>query len=258
MSKKRQMAHVTTLAYDYPAGHFIEPHTHVEHQLIYASSGVMTVHTPRGSWVVPVHRAVWVPGKTEHSIQISGMVAMRTLYLAPRLSRSLPVGCQVLSVSPLLRELVLHMVELGRLDRREPAHARLIGVLVDQLRVLVLPALRLPQPRDPRALRVAGEILARPGDARALPLLCRGSGASLRTIERLFQVETGMSFGRWRQQARMVEALRRLAGGEPVTRVALDVGYDSPSAFISTFRRTFGTTPGRYFRAASLGDVSGS
>jgi AraC-like DNA-binding protein len=173
---------------------------------------------------------------------------MRTLYLAPRLSRSLPAGCQVLSVSPLLRELILHAVALGGLHRRVPAQARLIGVLLDQLRVLPAPALTLPQPRDPRAVKVAGALRANPGDPRPLAVLV-GRGASLRTLERRFRVETGMTLGRWRQQLRLVEALRLLAVGAPVTSVALDVGYDSPSAFVSVFRRTFGTTPGRYFRA---------
>src|SRR5260370_42593238 len=112
MSKIRHRQ-IRTLSYEYPSGHSIRSHAHVEHQRVYASTGVMTVHTPQGSWVVPTHRAVWVPGKTEHSIQIAGRVAMRTLYLIPGLSRSLPVGCQVLSVSPLLREIILCAVEVG-------------------------------------------------------------------------------------------------------------------------------------------------
>jgi AraC-like DNA-binding protein len=94
---------------------------------------------------------------------------------------------------------------------------------------------------------VAAVLRANPSDPRPLAEIV-GRGASLRTIERLFQVETGMTFGRWRQQLRLVEALRLLAVGEPVTSVALDVGYESPSAFVSAFRRTFGVTPGRYFR----------
>jgi AraC-like DNA-binding protein len=250
MSRKRQ-PDVRTLAWEYPSGHVIRPHRHREHQLVYAASGVMTVHTPSGSWVVPPHRGVWVPGAVEHSIQISGAVAMRTLYIRPSVARALPLECRVLDVSPLLREIILHAVELGSLDRRRPAEARLIGVMLDQLAALPASALRLTQPHDARARKLAALLRKSPGDRRPLAALLRRAGASQRTIERLFKAETGLTFGRWRQQLRLVEALRLLAAGEPVTSVALDVGYDSPSAFVSAFRKTFGVTPGRYFRRSA-------
>jgi AraC-like DNA-binding protein len=250
MSQTRRLA-VRTLAYDYPSGHFVRPHAHDEHQLVYATQGVMTVTTPAGTWVVPAHRGAWIPGSVTHSIRMSGPVSMRTLYLLPSLAGSLPDACYVLSVSPLLRELVLHAVSQGGLDRRVPADAHVIAVLLDQLALLPAPApaSSLRQPRDPRAVRVARRLLEAPGDRRPVAALLAGVGASQRTIERLFRAETGLSFGRWRQQLRLTEALRLLAAGEPVTSVALDVGYDSLSAFVSVFHRTFGTTPGRYFRS---------
>jgi AraC-like DNA-binding protein len=248
MSKSRQPA-VRSLSYDYPPGHRIAAHEHREHQLVYALSGVMTVHTPRGTWVVPTHRAVFIPGRVEHSIEIAGEVKMRTLYFAPQVSRSLPSDCCVLGVSPLLRELILHVVALGGLDRRVPTQARLLGVLLDLLQLLPTAALTLPQPVDERARHLAALLRERVGDARPLPQLVKRSGASLRTMERLFHSETGMSLGRWRQQLRLTEALRLLAAGEAVTSVALEVGYESPSAFVSAFRKIFGTTPGRYFDA---------
>jgi AraC-like DNA-binding protein len=213
----------------------------------------MTVQTPEGTWVVPAHRGVWIPSRVVHSIQISGRVSMRTLYLSPRLVPSPPPSCYVLAVSPLLRELVLHAVSQGSLDRRVAAEAHLIAVILDQLEALrgssAASALSLPQPRDPRAARVARRLLDQPGDRRPVRSLLAGVGASQRTIERLFRTETGLTFGRWRQQLRLIESLRLLGTGEPVTAVALEVGYDSLSAFVSVFRGTFGTTPGRYFRA---------
>jgi AraC-like DNA-binding protein len=239
---------VLTLRYDYPSGHFIRPHAHDRHQLVYASEGVMTVQTPEGSWVVPAHRAVWIPCGVVHSIRISGRVSMRTLYLAPRIDRSLPSSCYAFAVSPLLRELVLHAVEKGSLDRRVAAEAHLIAVILGQLGPVQASPLQLPLPRDPRALRMARRLQERPGDRRPVRALLARAGASQRTLERLFRAETGLSLGRWRQQLRLFEALRLLAAGEPVTAVALDVGYESLSAFVSVFRRTFGATPGRYFR----------
>jgi AraC-like DNA-binding protein len=155
-------------------------------------------------------------------------------------------------VSPLLRELILHAVTLGTLDARDPSHVRLRDVILDQLRLgaIDVTALHLPEPKDVRAMRVARVLHSDPSDRRPLREMVHGSGASKRTIERIFKAETGMSFSRWRQQLRFIHALRLLAAGHKVTGAALDVGYDSLSAFVSSFRRVFGVTPGRYFRVS--------
>jgi AraC-like DNA-binding protein len=235
---------------EYPDGFAIKTHSHPWHQLVYASQGVMTVRTPEGAWVVPIHRGVWVPAGTRHSIQMSGPVSLRTLYLVPRLGRTLPDQPRVIGITPLLRELILRMVELDSLNVRNPAHAHLIDVLLDHLQVMKSDAIHLPLPRDARARRIAAALQERPADLRSLGELSKPAGASKRTIERLFKRETGMGFGKWRQQLRLGHAMRLLAAGDPVTSVAFDAGYDSVSAFISAFRLTFGKTPGQYFRAA--------
>jgi AraC-like DNA-binding protein len=235
------------LATTYSSGHELPRHQHPTAQLVYASRGVMTVHTEAGTWVVPAHRAVWVPPDTEHRISMSGEVEMRTVYLA----RDLPIAevtqCSVVNVSPLLRELILHAVERAPLYRTVPAHANLIGLLIDQLEALPAVPLQLPAPRDARAKRAAEWLRGNPGDGASLERIARRAGASKRTLERLFLVETGMSFGLWRQQLRLMQALERLAAGESVTEVALAVGYESTSAFIARFRQVLGTTPGRYY-----------
>jgi len=218
------------------------------HGLIYASAGVMSVHTDARSWVVPPHRAVWVPAGTECSIEVSAGLAMRSLYFKPGVARSLPRECCVVNVPPLLRELILHTIEIGMLNRTIPAHARLIGVLVDQLRVLRAVPLQLPQPSDPRAANVAAQLALSPGRRLSLGAVARRAGASARTIERLFRTETNMTFAKWRERLRLLRALRLLAGGEAVTNVALELGYASPSAFTAMFRRAFGTTPSGYYK----------
>jgi len=235
---------------EYADGQVIRTHTHPWHQLIYASHGVMTVRTPEASWVVPTNRGVWVPAGTRHSIQMSGAVSLRTLYLLPRLSRSLPDEPRVIGISPLLRELILRIVELDSLNLRNPAHAHLASVLLDQLHVMQSDAVHLPLPRDARAKRIAAMLQKQPSDDRSLVELSKIAGASKRTLERLFKIETGLGFGKWRQQLRLGHALRLLAAGDAVTTVAFDVGYDSISAFISAFRLTFGKTPSHYFRSA--------
>lgn len=260
MSKKRQRpildpqgkpsAQMTTLSYDYVDGHKVAEHFHGEDQLVFAAKGVMSIRTAKGFWVVPPLRAVWIPGGEVHSIVMSGPVLMRTLYFAPKFVRFMAKKCLVLNVSPLLRELIIFSCARQSWSTRKPSERRAIGMVMDRLREAEAIPLQLPQPSDPRALRVANRILDNPGNLKTLLELCRGSGASKRTIERTFLEETGMTFGRWRQQLRLLHAMRLLASGEKVTSAALEAGYRSPSAFISVFKKCFGVTPNRYLEQA--------
>ena len=254
-SRDRSSA-ITTLTHDYPARQVVPLHFHDRDQVVYASRGVMTVRTNEGTWVVPPHRAVWIPAYVPHTIKMSGMVAMRTLYLRPRLAKALPRSCSVINISPLLRELILHACSFPAITKRSKAHRHLIDLIVDHLNAVKLVPLQLPHLSDPRAARVAEALIANPSDRRTLARLCKASGASKRTVERLFQREAGMTFGKWRQQLRLMEAMRLLAEGAKVTHAALEAGYGTPSAFISMFRKTLGTTPTAYFKAPAQGSAA--
>jgi len=242
---------VTTLVYDFIHGHVIPEHFHPEDQLVYASQGVMTVRTAQGAWVVPAQRAVWIPARTPHSIAMSGAVLMRTLYLRARMVRRLPRTCCVVNVSPLLQELILHACHYPKMSRRSKMHAHLIDLLLDQLNEVRAIPLQLPSPSDPRAVRVAETLQRNPAETYSLEAACRKVGASKRTIERIFQQETHLSLGKWRQQLRLMRSLQLLAAGEKITHAALEAGYSTPSAFIAMFRRALGTTPRRYFEQSS-------
>jgi AraC-like DNA-binding protein len=246
-------AQVTTLSRDYPAQHVIPLHFHHRDQLVYASRGVMTVRTEVGTWIVPTHRAVWIPAPIPHSITMAGTVSMRTLYLRPRLARGLPRSCCVVNVSPLLRELILYACGLAELNRKKERQRHVIDLIVDHLETIQTVSLQLPNPTDARALRVAGVLLANPGEQRTLAQVCKIIGAGRRTIERRFLEETGMTFGKWRQQLRLMQAMRLLAEGAKITHAALEAGYNTPSAFIFMFRKTLGTTPGAYFGVGARG-----
>jgi len=258
MSQKRQSAilhrlrdsttAIKTLTHDYPAGYVIPSHSHGRDQLVYASRGVMTVRTGGGTWVVPTHRGVWIPAAVTHNITMSGTGAMRTLYLKPRLTRTLPRECGVVNVSPLLRELILHACTCAALKTTVEWQNHLIRTIIDQLKTIQIVPLQLPNPVDLRALRVATVLSADPSSHRTLTDICRATGASKRTVERLFQEDLGMTLGKWRQQLRLMHAMRLLAAGAKITYAALESGYRTPSAFISMFRKTLGTTPARYFR----------
>jgi len=238
---------ITTLARNYPAGRVIELHFHDRDQLVYASRGVMTVRTCEGTWIVPPNRAVWIPAGVSHEITMSGSVAMRTLYLKPHLARELPRECVVVNISALLKELIVHASDVGALKQTIAWQAHLIGVILHQLKAQQMVPLQLPHVSDPRAARIAQILINNPSDARTLLEFSKVAGASKRCIERLFQQEVGMTFGKWRQQLRLMTAMRLLAEGHKVTHAALESGYSTPSAFISMFRKALGRTPSSYF-----------
>lgn len=206
----------------------------------------MQVQTEKGVWIVPPQRAVWVPGKIVHSIRMPGAVSMRTLYFARRYVKGLPRRCFVFSVSPLLRELILHVCQRERLSNKVAREKNALAMIVNQLVTAAVEPLELPMPVDERAKRMAERLLTDPSDQNQLEEVCKECGASKRTIERLFLAETNMTVGKWRQQLRLLHSLPMLASGEKVINVALSAGYNSPSAFVSAFRKVLGTTPSRY------------
>jgi len=236
---------LTHRAEDHPRGHYIAPHAHRRGQLVFARSGLMQVETAAGFWIVPPQRALWVPPRMRHAIRCRSAVSLRTLYVEPGRWPGLPKGCGVLGVSPLLRELIIEICE----RRAAPRRRRALGELaLSELVALPAIPIHLPEPRDARLQRVAAALKRQPGDERGLAAWARTAGASARTLTRLFIAETGMTFRQWRRQLRFTVAIERLARREPVTTVALDLGYNSVSAFIEAFRKTFGVTPYRYFR----------
>jgi len=226
------------------------PHRHYRAQLIHASAGVMSITTPDGIWVTPPHLAVWVPARIEHHVQLYGRLSLKTLHILSGAAPHMPGVCRVVPVSPLLRELIIAACAFPPDYDPHGPEGRIMAVILDQMRVLPKAPLYLPMPKDSRLAGVCRRLLDDPGDRRTLPELAALAGAVDRTLLRLFLKETGLTFRHWRRQARLLAALRKLAAGEPVTAVALDMGYESQSAFIAMFRRALGVTPGRYFDRA--------
>ncbi len=218
-------------------------------QLIWASRGVITVNVGDALWVVPPHLAVWVPPHLAHDVRMSGQGVLRRVYFVRTMCRRLPREPQVIGVAALLRELLRRVLQLGTLTRTVPSEARLLALLLDELVVVRVAPVELPMPTDPRARRAAEGMRTQPGAWRDASAIARHAQASVRTLERLFRAETGLSFGAWRQRARLVHAMTLLADGESVTQAGFTVGYASTSAFVAAFRLVAGVTPGRYQRA---------
>lgn len=226
--------------------HLIAPHHHPRGQLLYAESGVMQVSVGLATWRVASHCGVWVPSDIPHQVAATAGVSYRSLYVAPALSHALPRCGTALAIEPLTRELICEAATFGAAYQLGSAEARLLAVLQDRLNKLSSAKISLRLPRDARAKRVCQALLDQPADDRSLAAWGRLVGASNRTLARLFLCETGMTFGAWVQSMRLTLALEMLAQGASVTRVALDLGYATPSAFSAMFRRRLGASPSRY------------
>lgn len=249
MSDSRPVRH-TPVALTYvrqlAAGERVEAHWHDNHQIVYGGSGVLAVTTDAGTWFAPGTRAIWVPAGCVHAHRAYGQLALHTVGL-PRDDN--PLGLDdptVLTVSPLLRELVLAYTRAPRAEG--PERHRLRAVLLDQLRASPQQPVQLPAPADARLASVCALLHRDPADPRTLGELAAEAGAGARTLSRLFRGELGMTFPQWRTQLRLYHALRMLADGQPVTAVAHRCGWSSTSAFIDVFRHHLGYTPGTHRR----------
>ncbi len=234
---------VATLTYEYTPGFKVAEHAHGSDQLIYAISGVMEVISDSSMWLVPPSFALWIPAGTRHRISMPCAVSMRTLYFRPGLVRTPPLANAVLHITPLLRELTLEAVRVGKLRARVHHERALRDLLILHLESGTSIPTSVSLPTDKRALALAQAVLSAPGSARALALLCHEAGVSVRTVQRIFRKELGIDFEAWRRQVRLTKAVELLVSGRSVKEIAYLIGYKQPSAFVEAFRKSFGTTP---------------
>ncbi|SDQ16698.1 transcriptional regulator, AraC family [Pseudomonas sp. UC 17F4] len=227
------------------AGSWTPRHRHDWVQFSYAISGVLGVYTADGSYFAPPQWGVWIPAGVEHEVLTSMQAEMRSLYVRRGEASWAPGQCRVLEVTPLARELIKQFCLLP-VDYAEgdSAEARLVAVLLDQLRALPEVGFSLPLPQHPRLLELCNELLEQPEQGQTLAQWAQRLNTSEKTLTRLFQRETGLSFRGWRQRMRLLSSLTALEAGHSVTEAALGCGYDSTSAYIAAFKGLFGFTPG--------------
>ena len=235
------------IANHYGKGVRLDTHMHREAQLVYAARGTMQVTTPKGRWLVPPDRAVWVPALSEHAIDVLADIEMRTLYFdlawLAREDRSASLDAEfVVRVSPLLHQAILALFD----GRHDPDRTTLLIKLVMlELHQAEDSTTFIPLPHEPRCRRAADIVLGDPTGAHEIETLARAVGTSARTLSRLFASETQLSFKSWCQRARIAAAIERLSvdGNVPVKQLAADLGYASVPAFSHAFRQVTGKTP---------------
>ena len=239
---------VVGIGNDYPPSFELAEHQHRRAQFLYAASGVVAVSTPQGAWVAPPERAVWIPAGTPHAVRMVGAVQTRSVLIEAEACPALGRACRVVAVSPLLRQLLVSAAEVpAEYDEagRDGLVMRLLVAEID--RAPIVPIL-VPFPRHPALAARCHAFLESPRASATIDQWADALAMNRRRFTRLFRRETGMSFAEWRQQACVSAALPRLAAGEPVTAIALDLGYDGPANFSTMFKRLLGVSPSHYRR----------
>jgi len=239
---------VLAIGHDFPASFELAEHRHRRNQFLYAAKGVMAVQTPHGSWVAPPERAVWIPAGTPHAVRMVGAVQTRSVLVEAGACPRRGGTCQVVAVSPLLRQLLLQAMELPREYDEAGRDGLAMKLLVAELDLAPTLPLAVPFPAHRALAAHCHAFLSTPKASATIDAWAAALSMNRRTFTRLFRSQTGMSFAEWRQQACLSVALTKLAAGEAVTTVALDLGYDSPGNFSTMFRRALGVSPSRYFR----------
>jgi len=223
-------------------------HRHRKGQLVLAVHGSVTCQVPDALWIVPPGSAVWIPGGLPHSNRATANARVYFLSVDPE-AAALPAECCTLSITPMLREMIRHLAEQPADYPADGPQARLAGVLLEELARMPVERLNLPVSDDPRLRRLAKALAQDPADRSTLAQWADRLAMSERSLARLLKRETGLTFGRWRQQLHLIVALGQLADGVSVQQVSGALGYDSVTAFITMFKKTFGKPPAKYIAA---------
>lgn len=237
---------VLSIGADYPPAFELARHRHRRAQLLYAAEGVVSVSTSEGAWAAPPERAVWIPAGVEHAVRMVGAVSTRSVLVTAETCPQRSGHCEVLAVSPLLRSLLIAAADLPEEYDLAGRDGLVMALLAKEIDLAPVVPLAVPFPRSPAMAAKCNAFLDEPDAQATIDRWAADLGLGRRAFTRAFRRETGVSFSAWRQQACLLTALPRLAAGEPVTTIALDLGYDSPAAFTTMFKRLTGVSPSRY------------
>ncbi|TFW10995.1 AraC family transcriptional regulator [Brevundimonas intermedia] len=228
----------------------VPQHSHRQGQLVLALHGAVTCTVADSLWIVPPDCGIWIPGGIPHSNSVTANARLSYLFVEPA-AAAMPDECCTLSVSPMVREMILRLAAEPNKARTGDHAGRLVRVLLDELARMPRQGLKLPVSKHPKIAAITAALTLEPADRRTLRQWASHVAMSERSLKRLMVQETGLTFGRWRRQLHLVIALRELAGGATVQSVSIDLGYESPTAFIVMFKKALGATPTRYFKTSA-------
>jgi AraC-like DNA-binding protein len=238
---------VVTTSFGFTSGaQETEFHEHRKAQLLYSRYGVMKCEAEQGLWMVPPQCAVWIPPNTRHNVKSVKPVSGYCLFVEPDALPSMPRLCSTISVSPLLRELLVRCVDFPILYPLKGREARLVSIVLDELSIAPVEKLHLPMPTDLSLRRLADMMMADASNWAKVSRWAENIGMSERSLNRHFRQEIGMSLGRWRQQMRIILAIQMLSQKKSVKFIADELGYEDASSFVTMFRKILGTSPARY------------
>ncbi|WDZ51642.1 helix-turn-helix transcriptional regulator [Acinetobacter vivianii] len=236
---------------NYPHGHIEDWHSHDRIQLIHTLTGVIRVQTHEGIWIIPPGRGVWIPAHKPHALLSSGDVKARGVFIEDTLQHDIQNECRVVAIPALLRELMSSAMDIQNEIQPESRNERLLQLILDEVRLLPALAFNLPDPQSPKLQQLCQRIKENLALEWSLEESAQQLHISSKTLARHFQKETGLHFSHWVRQAKLMQAMIDLAMNKPVLNVALDLGYESPSAFSAMFKRETSMTPSDYLKQFS-------
>ncbi|MDQ8935109.1 AraC family transcriptional regulator [Acinetobacter rudis] len=237
---------VFAFAQGYTHGHVENWHQHPHIQLIHTLTGVMRVETAEGIWICPPGRGLWIPAGKQHALHVSGQGNIRGVWIEANTHLDLATHCSVVNISALLRELICAALEINNKIEPNSRNERLLQLILDEVRLLPSLAFHLPEAQSPALIQLCRKIRDNLAFDWKLEHAATITAMSSKTLSRRFQKELNMNFAQWIRQAKLLQAMTELSLHKPILHIALDLGYDSPSAFSAMFKRETAMTPSEY------------
>ena len=222
-------------------------HSHTHHQLLYAFSGTLRVEAENGIFLLPPQRAVWIPAGVLHCTTVY-KVRSGSVFFAPSLVQTEIVRVRIISVAPIVREMVRYSLRWPATrdqdDQLANSWFQTMGLLctewIREEMSFHLPAARTDQ------IAMAIEYTLQNLESATVEAAANSAALSERHFRRRFVMETGISWRQFLHQARMLRAMELLVEADTsITDVAFAVGFNSLSAFAKSFAYFSGQTPGQ-------------
>ncbi|WP_171248956.1 MULTISPECIES: AraC family transcriptional regulator [unclassified Acinetobacter] len=220
-------------------------HQHDYGQLMATQSGLITISTVTGIWVVPPKTAIWIPPNISHSSTGIGLSSCFMVFTQKNLFDH--SECHVIQVSDFLNSLFLRTEEIKPNFTSHSAEARLMQVLVDEIISAPQQSQYLPLPSDKRLKMITDSLLHQPEQKTSLAQWAKQCGMSERSLTRTFKGEMKLSLNHWRRRLHITLALQKLNDGRSITYIANELGYVSDSSFITMFKKAMKSSPKKFY-----------